>query len=194
MIRHLVAGGIATVYISVGYRAQQIEDHLGDGGQFGCTIRYLREHSEALLGNAGWITLLPEEVKSDIRPLLIVNGDLLSDFPIVDLLERHNEVGADATVCVRHHAYQVPFGILRLEGGSVIQVIEKPVKSWTVNAGIYVLSSWALRSTTNARLLSMVNVINELISQGAEVSIFHLHGMWADIGTLAELERARAHA
>ncbi len=190
LVSHLSAGGVSTAYLSVGYLAQQIEDYLGDGRRFGCAIHYLCERPEEPLGTAGWISLLPEHVQSEPGPLLVVNGDLLTDFPVADLVKCHDQSGADATVCVRDHGYEVPFGVVRHSGGKVERIVEKPLKRWTVNAGIYALSPGTLRWLPRARPLSMVDVLNQIVAAGGEVGTFPLCGTWVDIGNLTELEQA----
>src|SRR6476620_7077165 len=51
LINQLARAGVRDVVMCVGYRAEAIEEHFGNGSSFGIGIRYARE--KELLGTAG---------------------------------------------------------------------------------------------------------------------------------------------
>ena len=57
-VRAMVACGLRRIFISTNYLGHVIEDHFGDGSEFGTAINYLREPMK--LGTAGALSLLPE--------------------------------------------------------------------------------------------------------------------------------------
>uniref|UniRef100_UPI00222FA190 sugar phosphate nucleotidyltransferase n=1 Tax=Klebsiella variicola TaxID=244366 RepID=UPI00222FA190 len=74
------------------------------------------------------------------QPIVVTNADLLTKESYGRMLDRHIELKADATMAVRTYDMQVPFGVVR-EGDRGIEAIEeKPIQSFIVNAGMYVLS------------------------------------------------------
>ena len=74
IIRKLKENSIEKIYITVNYRAEYIENYVGNGNKFDVEIEYIRETNK--LGTAGALSLIKED--SD-QPFLIVNGDVLTD-------------------------------------------------------------------------------------------------------------------
>jgi NDP-sugar pyrophosphorylase family protein len=94
----LLAGhGIKEIVINLHHLGQQIADELGDGTRLGVMICYSRE--EQILGTGGGIrralSLLGDE------PFVVINGKIVIDLDLADVLARHKESGAKATLVVR---------------------------------------------------------------------------------------------
>src|SRR5688500_17268504 len=92
IVLHLVGYGVKRIYISVNYMAEVITGHFGDGSRFGCAIEYLRETTP--LGTGGPLSLLKERPKD---PLVVMNGDLVTQVDISRLLQFHGRSHAAAT-------------------------------------------------------------------------------------------------
>ena len=112
-----------------------IEEYFGDGSKWGVNISYLREKNQ--LGTIGAISLLPE-LPTD--PLIVMNGDLLTEVNFEKILDFHTVNKATGTMCVRGFDYQIPYGVIEVEKQYLVSLKEKPVHSCFVNAGIYVLN------------------------------------------------------
>lgn len=186
IIERFIAAGFRKFYISIHYLAEQIRNHFGDGGAWGITIRYIEE--ETPLGTGGALGLLP---MVDNLPVVMMNGDLLTNLDFSALLSLHVERNSDMTVCVREYDYQVPFGVMQVAGDKVMDIVEKPVHSFFVNAGIYVLSPHAIASVTPGQHCDMPDLIRTRISEGQQVNIFPIHEYWLDIGRMDDFERAQ---
>lgn len=186
IMERAINSGFHNFFISTHYKAEMVRDYFGDGGRWGVNIRYIYE--EKPLGTAGALGLLPESLPE--LPVLIMNGDLLTEVNFEHLLRFHNEQGGVATICVRKNEFQVPYGVIDAKGSRVVKIVEKPVHSFFVNAGIYVLNPEVVNSIRNKGYLDMPQLLEECISEGKEVSMFPLHEYWLDIGRLEEFERA----
>ncbi|MDD2863231.1 MAG: nucleotidyltransferase family protein [Methylococcales bacterium] len=81
-IEQLVCAGLTDLVINHAYLGEQIEMALGDGSQFGATIRYSPEGKNGLETAGGIIHALP--MMKD-APFLVVNGDIATDFPFATL-------------------------------------------------------------------------------------------------------------
>src|SRR3546814_100717 len=69
----LAAHGVTDVVLSIGYRGDLLRDHVGDGGRFGVSVRYVDEGTE-LRGTAGALRLaLAEGVLEE--SFLVTYGD-----------------------------------------------------------------------------------------------------------------------
>ncbi|CAD6875075.1 nucleotidyltransferase family protein [Methylomonas fluvii] len=187
IIENFVKSGFRQFYIAVHYRAQQIKDYFGDGGRWGIKIDYIDETEP--MGTAGAIGLMPDNLP-DV-PLIVMNGDILTQIDFSRLLAYHNEQQAIATLCVRQYEYQIPYGVVRLEQQRVIGIEEKPVQSCLANAGIYVLDHSLINSIAKQKKLDMPTLFNQQVAAGEIVSMFPVNDYWLDIGREADFLRAQ---
>jgi dTDP-glucose pyrophosphorylase len=186
IVLHLVGFGIEHISISVGYLAEVIEAHFGDGTAFGAAIDYLREDEP--LGTAGALGLLPAP---PITPLLVINGDLVTSVDVDAMLATHARGGFSATIGTRRYLHTVPFGCIVRDGERVIAVEEKPTLSREVNAGMYVLEPWVAGLVRQGEPTSMLEVLARIIERGETVGAFEVDDDWLDVGQREQLARAR---
>ena len=194
IVTHLVGFGIQRIAISVGYLHEQIEEHFSDGEKFGCQILYLREDPATPLGTGGPLAML-EDIYPDLdASVLVLNGDLVTQFNVADLLESHKESGSSLTIGVVSYTHEVPFGVLELSDvGLVSAISEKPIIEKMVSAGIYACEPRILRSLPRGQFMPMTRIIDESLSRGEEVSIWNCDNEWSDIGRPQDLARAKGH-
>lgn len=186
IILHLVGGGIRDIYLAVHYLADKIEAHFGDGAAFGCRITYLRETTP--LGTGGALGLLPGPL---VQPILVMNGDLITQFDVTGFLACHAAAGNMATVGVQPYAYQVPFGVFETRGDQVVAIHEKPVIRKLANAGIYVLEPVLVTRVVPGQATTLPTLLEGCLAQGERVGTFFVDEDWADVGRHEELARAR---
>jgi dTDP-glucose pyrophosphorylase/CBS domain-containing protein len=185
-ISTLVHHGFRDLFISIRYLGEQIEAHFGDGTQFGCHISYLKE--DAPLGTAGALGLLS---KPPDHPILVLNGDLMTDLNFSTLMEYHYNAGCAATQCVREFVSKIPFGVVHCENGQVVSIEEKPVQNLNINAGIYVLSPALLSFVVEDQPITMPELLTRALAQGHDVAAFPIRERWKDIGHLEDYHWVR---
>jgi dTDP-glucose pyrophosphorylase/CBS domain-containing protein len=178
--------GFSKFLIATNYLGSLIEDHFEDGSKLAIEIDYLRE--EEPLGTAGALSLLDEPAE---LPLVISNGDVLSSLDYSRILEFHETSGSAATMAVRLHELQHPFGVVEINGVEIIGLKEKPVIQSFINAGIYVLSPLALGFLHPNEYCDMTTLFERLRSAGEKTCAYPLHEIWADVGTPSDLDTAR---
>jgi dTDP-glucose pyrophosphorylase len=190
IVLHLVGIGIRRIYLSVNYLAEVIEDHFADGHRFGCSIEYLRE-SESL-GTGGPLSLLPRGDRRPHDPILVMNGDLVTQANLGRIIDFHEAGDQAVTMGVRAYVEQIPFGCVEVDGDELVGFTEKPTSARLVNAGIYVLSPEALGTFTGAQEnISMPEVVVRVQAGGRAVRVFEIDDDWIDVGRRDQLERAR---
>ncbi|MGA1654395.1 MAG: nucleotidyltransferase family protein, partial [Ilumatobacteraceae bacterium] len=135
IIQSFIDQGFTNFFVSVNYKANIISEYFGDGSRLGAKINYLHEKSR--LGTAGGLSLLPRDIHA---PIIVMNGDLLTRISVDALLDFHERESAVATMVVREDHYQVPYGVVEVDGTQIVGVEEKPIQRHLVNAGIYVIS------------------------------------------------------
>lgn len=187
MVEHLRGQGFRRFAICARHLARNLVDRLGDGARLGVSIRYVVEEKEAL-GTAGGLSLL---APAPSRPIVVLNGDVLTRHDFAAMLREHQASGAAATVGLRAHAYQIPFGVAELDpSGAILAMREKPVETRLVNAGVYVLSPRALAMLRPGEHRDMTELIEELIARGESVRAHMVREEWLDVGTPASYREA----
>ena len=187
IIENFVKSGFRQFFIAVHYKADQIKNYFGDGDRWGISISYIDELEP--MGTAGAIGLLPDEL-SDV-PMIVMNGDILTQIDFSRLLAYHNEQQAIATMCVRQYEYQIPYGVVSMEHQRIVSIEEKPLQSCLANAGIYVLDHSLVKSIAGQKKLDMPTLFNQQIALGETVSMFAVNDYWLDIGREADFLRAQ---
>lgn len=178
--------GFVKFILSVNYLGEMIREHFGDGSAFGVEIDYVEE--PVRMGTAGALSLLPELPD---EPVIVMNGDLLTSIRFDALLKFHHETDAAVTLCARQFDMQVPYGVIETEGTRLRGIVEKPVHSYFVSAGVYVLSPEVIAELEPGTPLDMPDLLARLTARGDTVSVFPLREYWLDIGRIEDLERAR---
>ena len=139
IIEHIIINaknkGFKKFVISLNYLAKKIINTLGDGSRFGVKINYILEKKE--LGTAGSLGFYKN--KSN-EPIILSNADILTDINYTKFLKFHKDSKADLTIAVRKHEIKNPFAVIKIEGGKMLNIDEKPVISSYINAGIYAIS------------------------------------------------------
>ncbi len=189
LVLHLVGYGIRRVFLSINYLGHMIEEHFGNGEKFGCRIDYLRESQS--LGTGGALALLPED---PVEPLLVINGDLVTQVNIGLLLDSHRKGGHVATLGVSEYSHTVPFGCVLVHQGRITQFEEKPVLSRLINTGIYVLSPDLLSRVPAGQNYPITNLFEDCVRRGESVGIYEVEKDWIDVGLREQLKKARGEA
>jgi NDP-sugar pyrophosphorylase family protein len=188
IIENFAEQGFLNIFLCLNYKGEIIREHFGDGRRLGVNITYLQE--DRRLGTAGALSLLPQRPD---EPVIVMNGDLLTKVDFVRLMDFHERQGFIATMAMREHQQQVPYGVLKIGDGYVVrELVEKPVERYYVNAGIYILDPDTLDLVPDQKFYDMPTLFNTLMDKGGKVGGFPLRDDWVDIGRIEDLERASA--
>jgi dTDP-glucose pyrophosphorylase len=189
MMEHIIerarAEGFSRFVIAINYLGEMIEQYFCNGSRWQAHIEYLREDSP--LGTAGAIALLDPRPDA---PVVVTNGDVLTDIRYGDLLDFHQRHGASATMAVRQHEWQHPFGVVRTNGLEIVGFDEKPVARTHINAGIYVLEPDSLDALRIGEPCDMPTLFARLKERGARTIAYPMHEPWLDVGRADDLEKA----
>jgi dTDP-glucose pyrophosphorylase len=177
LIERLRQVDLVCLRIALHYKGEMIRKYFGNGDRWGVRIEYIQEAEQ--LGTAGALGLLrpPPEAA-----FLVINADLLTNLNFEHLLDYHASHGYPVTMCVKEVQFQVPFGVVELDGELAMGIEEKPRTSFHVNAGIYVLNPSVLDLIKPGAFLDMPDLIKRVVSTGQHVGCFPVREMWMDIG------------
>jgi len=187
ILENFVNAGFHRFFISTHYMPEMIRERMGDGSRWGVDIRYV--HEDVPLGTGGGLGLLPHDEID--QPMLMMNGDLLTNLDFNNLLAFHDSHDGVATMCVREYEHRVPYGVIQREGHRISSMVEKPVYRYFINAGIYLLSPELVRSVKPGVRVDMPTLLEQQIERGAHVNMFPVHEYWLDIGRMEDFQRAQ---
>lgn len=189
MLEHIIerakAEGFQHFILTTHYLGHMIEDYFGDGSRWQIKIDYLRE--EEPLGTAGAIGLL--DLKPDV-PFVVTNGDVLTDIHYSELLDFHCRHDAIATMAVRLHEWQHPFGVVHTKGVDIVGFEEKPISRNHINAGVYVLNPSVLEVLPNGEHCDMPALFNRLQLKKLRTIVYPMHEPWLDVGHPDDYKKA----
>ena len=185
IISQLQQAGIRQVNITTHYKSEKITDHFGNGEAFGVELNYVKE--DRPLGTGGALGLIPKPT----GPMLVINGDILTQVDFKAMLSYHREHHAEMTVAVRIYDMQVPYGVIEMKGYHVAGVNEKPQMRFFVNAGIYLLQPSVFKFIPHRQHFNMTDLIQKLVQGKKTVVSFPVHEYWLDIGQHADYLQAQ---
>jgi len=185
IIKRARSQGFNHFIIAVNYLGQIIEDYFKDGHEFGVKIEYL--HEDIPLGTAGALSLLSHKPE---KAFIVTNGDVITDINYSDFLDYHTVQNAAATVAVHTHEFQIPYGVVQINGFEVESYEEKPIVSSLINAGVYALEPDILDYIKEPRHRDMPEILDISRDLKKKVIVYPLHESWIDIGRPIDLEIA----
>lgn len=185
MIARFRDAGIQHVHVTTHFMPEKIMNYFGDGSAFGVDLSYVSE--DMPLGTAGALGLMSPPTE----PLLVINGDILTNVDFRAMLAYHREHNADLTVAVRRYELQIPYGVLDCNGPYVQKLSEKPNYSFFVNAGIYLLEPAVHAFVQREQRFDMTDLIETLLAHQRTVVSFPLVEYWLDIGQHADYQQAQ---
>lgn len=190
MLEHIIdrakLEGFNHFVLAIHYLGHMIEAHFGAGERLGVQIDYLREESP--LGTAGALGLLNPIPDA---PFVVTNGDVITDIRYGDLLDFHVRHAAAATMAVRVHEWQHPFGVVQMQGVEIVGFEEKPIARSHINAGVYALDPVALTVLSNDVHCDMPTLFERLQAIAERTVAYPMHEPWLDVGRPDDLAVAQ---
>ncbi len=193
MLEHIIERakleGFSHFVLSINYLGHMIEDYFGNGERLGVQLDYLREKSP--LGTAGALGLLNPRPSA---PFVVTNGDVITDIRYGELLDFHIRHEATATMAVRVHEWQHPFGVVQTQGVDIIGFEEKPVTRSHINAGVYALAPDALNVLSAEAYCDMPVLFERLQAKAKRTVAYPMHEPWLDVGRPDDLVLAQTNS
>jgi mannose-1-phosphate guanylyltransferase len=197
VVRLLRHHDITDILLLAGYKHEQIVNYFNSGARFDVTMTCVVD-DPALKGTGG--SLLHAYRKGLFAPqdtLLVYYGDIVSAIDLTELVARHRQRGAVATLALSR-GYQVRVGVAEVNGGDVTGWTEKPTLDLRVGTGILVLEASTLPaleslSRGHESLDLMSDLIPHLLDRGAVVHAYVTDAFWYDVGSTDRYEKLDNH-
>lgn len=185
IIEKAITNGFTSFLISLHYLPDIIENYFGDGSKWGVDIEYVCEDSP--LGTVGSLSLWARKPN---LPFIVTNGDVMSDVRFGEMLDFHIAQSATATMAVREHQIQNPYGVVNLSEFEITSFEEKPIYRSYINAGVYILDPIALDFLNYNERCDMPTLFECLKNAGQNTLAYPLYESWMDVGRPEDLARA----
>ncbi len=200
MMHHVVAllknHGITDLISTLFYSPEAISSYFGDGSAFGVKMSYVK--AEADYGTAGSVR---NATRGMDERIMVISGDVLTDFNLTDALRFHEERKSVATIVLTRSKNPLQFGVvITRDDGRITRFLEKPswgeVFSDTINTGIYILESEVLELIPyrEGDFDFSKDLFPLLLRQDAGLFGYIASGYWRDIGNLNEYQEAHIDA
>lgn len=185
VLEGLAAHGIDEVVLSLGYRPDAFIEAYPDGECGGVRLQYAVEPEP--LDTAGAISFAARH--AGLREtFVVVNGDVLTDLDVSELISYHSDRNAEATIALTPVDDPSRFGVVPTDpDGRVIAFIEKPraedAPTNLINAGTYVLEASVLERIPGGRKVSIERETFPAIVAEGRLFAMASDAEWLDAGT-----------
>ena len=170
ILYQLIKNDIKNIFISVNYKKEKIISHLNKKNN-NLNIRYLIEKRK--LGTAGALNLVKKYINKN-ENIIVINGDLIFDVNIKNIIDYHIKNKFDITVVTKDIGYQIPYGLVKTKKNLLNTLDEKPKIMARVMVGIYIINSKCLKNIKNG-YLDMPNFLSSLIKKKNKVGYYPIY-------------------
>ena len=180
--RNFKKQGINDITISLGYGASMVKAFCQSKKW---KVKFVEDKEP--LKTAGPVGLLKFN-----SPLIVMNGDILTDLNFNNLYACHTIHKPYLTVVYKTISFTLPLGVLGfnrepLKGKVIVdRVIERPHLQYNINCGIYVVDPKARKYIKGA--ISFTDLITKLIKDNKEVLGYKIPGKWKALENMVQLE------
>ena len=177
VLQDLARQGFTRFVLSVGFLADQVEAHFGDGGRLGYQVEYVRE--EEPLGTGGAIRHALSQLSD---PFVVVNGDTLLQLDLGAMLRVHQQQAVPMTLAAAWVPDRGRYGALKIQNGKVMRFEEKrpDAGAGLINGGVYAASHSLLAGAPQGAF-SLER--DWLPCHAGQITAFETRGYFVDMGT-----------
>jgi NDP-sugar pyrophosphorylase family protein len=174
--------GVTEVVINLHHLSRTVVEAVGDGRAFGLRVAWSRE--ARILGTGGG----PRRVRDFFGdgPFFLVNGDVLFDFDLTDLMARHRAAGARATLALVANPDPRRYSaVVTGVGGWVRSLarLPRPARGHAaLFTGVHVLEASLLERLPDAASDIVRDLYAPLLDQGDDILGVRVRGAWYDFG------------
>lgn len=182
-IENLKSHGINDLIISTGYMADKLEEHLGDGKNFGVNISYSFEKEP--LGTGGAVKAIYRDIG---EPFILIWSDNLGNYNYTEMIDSFTSNNATILMALTKREDVENFGVARLNGDKLIGFVEKPKRedapSDLINAGAFIIKPEAIDILPEGKSSIEYDCFEKLVKPDGDVYAYTHDGYWFPTDTL----------
>lgn len=186
MAEWFARGGVTEVVLAVNHLSDKLRIEVSKKK---LAAKIVLSVEETPLGTGGPISLA-RTVLSKNEPLIVANGDVISNIDLRGMIAEHARSGAEATVALEFVEDPRPFGLATLDSDNgITRFVEKSGSvrepGW-INAGVYVLNPGIIEMIPTGRPVSLEREIFPILASRGKMSGWKHSGFWYDIGKIPD--------
>ncbi|MFA4857875.1 MAG: NDP-sugar synthase [Candidatus Margulisiibacteriota bacterium] len=185
MVDLLLRHGVCEIVLNLHYLSDKVHEVIGELEKKGAKIFISLEKDP--LGTAGAVKNA-EEYFTD-EPMVVLNGDILTDLDISAMVKMHREKQARVTVSLAKVEDPRAYGLIVLDqAGRISRFIEKPASHQiianTINAGTYIIDPKIFVNIPKSKFFMFErDVFPQLLAAGEPLYGYTSDAYWLDCGT-----------
>lgn len=183
--------GVKNIILCVSYMPHAFEDYFGDGKKWGVHLTYV--HEKEPMGTGGAIRNAAPHID---EPIIILNGDILTDIDIAAMMKYHEQKKAVVTIGLTRVKDPTIYGLVETDkDGLIKRFLEKPtwdeVTCNTINAGVYIFEPHIIDLIPDGVNYSVERgLFPNLLRDARPMAGYTSNGYWMDIGTIDKYMQA----
>jgi len=185
-MEHLRSIGVQRFIVNTHHCAGKYAEAFPDGNWQGIPITF--RHEPILLDTAGGIKNIEDLIEADER-IIVYNGDIITNLPIVPLLERHFALKTKVTLALRSRGHLLNVNVD--QDGFICDLrhtLNNPGVQGCLFAGIYIVENQFLQRLQAGKVESIVLPLIKTIKDNPRSvgGVVIDDGYWHDVGTTEE--------
>jgi len=177
--------GIKEIGVILGPLQEGIVEALGDGSKYDVKITYIDQHDPKGIAHA---VLISRGFLGD-SPFVVHLGDNLLKDSVPELGQEFLKSDSDATVVLTKVKDPSRFGVVQIENGRIVKLVEKPKEyiSDLALAGVYFFRPSIFAAIEKLKPswrneLEITDAIQKLLDMGGKIGYHEVSGWWKDTG------------
>ena len=189
IIKTLRNQGFKEMILCVGYKSDLIKIYFGSGSKLNVRLDYLKE--EKRLGTAGPLRLVRDKFAIK-EPILMLNGDILTELNFRKMSQFHIKNKADLTIGVKMKQIRTKYGVLETSGDELLRIKEKPSFKFKISTGINIINPDILDYIKPNTYFDMPVLINKCIKEKRNVLCYNIKEYWKAIDRIEDLNQVNS--
>lgn len=177
--------GVNVFYMTVNYKKNMIQSYFAEIEK-DYSIEYVEE--EKPLGTGGSLKLINRNFD---KAIIVANCDSLIRTDYNLLYEHHISSGNAITMVTSLKNDTIPYGVVySREDGAIDHIDEKPVRSYLINTGMYVVNPEMINLIPSDCMFHMTDLVEKSMNLGYKVGMYPVsEDSFLDMGEFAEMKR-----
>jgi NDP-sugar pyrophosphorylase family protein len=180
ILKQLKYYGFDDVILAVNHLAELIMSFFKDGEDLGLKISYSVENK--MLGTAGPLSIIDN--LDDI--FLVMNGDILTNIDFGQLFEYHIKNRGQATIATYKKHLAIDLGVLKIDGDTFMDYIEKPTYDFDISMGVYIFSKEIIGLLPKNQKMDLPDFIKTIRDKRKKILCYRGDYEWLDIGRILD--------
>jgi mannose-1-phosphate guanylyltransferase/phosphomannomutase len=183
--------GFSEIAVAVSAQERPLQNYLTTRGRTLAKARHATLAPIAEQHPLGTIGVI-HQLRHSSEPVVVINGDNLTNLDLRAVLGHHRRSGADMTVAVHREPFRVPLGEVSIIEGELVAYNEKPIHELVISSGAYVVEPTVAAMLGRGQRCDVPELVSLVIGAGGSVAAYSHDSLWMDVNDAADLRRCEA--